>query len=220
MHTASKTRRGFTLIELLVVIAIIAILAAILFPVFARAREKARQTSCLSNIKQISLSVLMYMEDYDGRFCDTNSLYRWYMPLYPYVNNSQIFRCPSQGGDVGNPYTDYVMSGLLVHGTHQTKFKFPSQTIFLGERSEDCPYDGYHPWPSSGGNWDDMAAYRAGDGHNWFEGHLSKDRHNDGSNWAFLDGHAKWLRWSMTIQGQLPGMHNPERIVPAQYGWR
>ncbi|MGQ9733315.1 MAG: prepilin-type N-terminal cleavage/methylation domain-containing protein [Candidatus Zipacnadales bacterium] len=61
-------RRGFTLIELLVVIAIIAILAAILFPVFAKAREKARQTSCLSNIKQISLAMLAYAQDYDERF--------------------------------------------------------------------------------------------------------------------------------------------------------
>ncbi len=61
-------RTGFTLIELLVVIAIIAILAAILFPVFARAREKARQSSCLSNVKQITLAGLMYIQDYDERF--------------------------------------------------------------------------------------------------------------------------------------------------------
>ena len=62
-------RKGFTLIELLVVIAIIAILAAILFPVFAKAREKARQTSCLSNVKQIALGMLMYAQDYDERLC-------------------------------------------------------------------------------------------------------------------------------------------------------
>ncbi len=61
-------KKGFTLIELLVVIAIIAILAAILFPVFARAREKARQTSCLSNIKQLTLGVQMYVQDFDERF--------------------------------------------------------------------------------------------------------------------------------------------------------
>src|SRR5687768_14208579 len=61
-------RRGFTLIELLVVIAIIAILAAILFPVFAQAREKARQTSCLSNLKQLSTAMMMYAEDSDGLF--------------------------------------------------------------------------------------------------------------------------------------------------------
>src|SRR6476620_9900153 len=67
----NANRSAFTLIELLVVIAIIAILAAILFPVFAQAREKARQTSCLSNTKQISLGILMYLQDYDERFFAT-----------------------------------------------------------------------------------------------------------------------------------------------------
>ncbi len=72
--------RGFTLIELLVVIAIIAILAAILFPVFARAREKARQTSCLSNVKQLGLGFLMYAQDYDERLLPmSNSGGRWYV---------------------------------------------------------------------------------------------------------------------------------------------
>jgi prepilin-type N-terminal cleavage/methylation domain-containing protein len=93
------TRRGFTLIELLVVIAIIAILAAILFPVFARAREKARQASCGSNVKQIALGVLMYVQDYDEMFsnlgwCTTPRLY-WWDNVMPYVKNSQLFLCPS-----------------------------------------------------------------------------------------------------------------------------
>ena len=102
-------RRGFTLIELLVVIAIIAILAAILFPVFARAREKARQSSCLSNVKQIGLGVLMYTQDYDERFpakwwwyvhrpagydLSTNYL-TWAECVAPYINNDQIFQCPT-----------------------------------------------------------------------------------------------------------------------------
>ena len=95
-------RRGFTLIELLVVIAIIAILAAILFPVFARAREKARQSNCLSNLKQLSLGILMYVQDYDERFPPTffygapsAQLTWWEDIIQPYVMNYQLITCPS-----------------------------------------------------------------------------------------------------------------------------
>ncbi len=95
-----RRRYGFTLIELLVVIAIIAILAAILFPVFARAREKARQTSCLSNMKQIGTATLMYSQDYDEMWCPsvvTNgaATYTAFHLLEPYVKNAQVFMCPS-----------------------------------------------------------------------------------------------------------------------------
>jgi prepilin-type N-terminal cleavage/methylation domain-containing protein/prepilin-type processing-associated H-X9-DG protein len=100
-------RRGFTLIELLVVIAIIAILAAILFPVFARAREKARQTSCLSNEKQLALAALMYRTDYDGRIFwwyqwSGNNVYFWWEMMQPYVKNGQIFFCPSAPTEAGS----------------------------------------------------------------------------------------------------------------------
>ncbi len=102
-------KQGFTLIELLVVIAIIAILAAILFPVFATARDKARQTSCLSNMKQTALAVLMYTQDYDetfakAEFVDQNNWGAWpgnhylwssVLCVQPYMKNVDIFRCPS-----------------------------------------------------------------------------------------------------------------------------
>ena len=94
------TRRGFTLIELLVVIAIIAILAAILFPVFARAREKARQTSCLSGLKQIALATIMYAQDYDELLPPIllqagEDLYAVNETISPYVRNDQLWICPT-----------------------------------------------------------------------------------------------------------------------------
>jgi prepilin-type N-terminal cleavage/methylation domain-containing protein/prepilin-type processing-associated H-X9-DG protein len=97
-------RRAFTLIELLVVIAIIAILAAILFPVFARARENARRASCLSNLKQIGLGIMMYTQDYDEKLVSyaypppvqgDPGVYGWQVALMPYVKNTQLFVCPS-----------------------------------------------------------------------------------------------------------------------------
>jgi prepilin-type N-terminal cleavage/methylation domain-containing protein/prepilin-type processing-associated H-X9-DG protein len=117
--------RGFTLIELLVVIAIIAILAAILFPVFAQAREKARQSACLSNVKQIGTGLTMFLQDYDdvfpfnwfGRTPDvwwltlpgTGNAYKWMDAIYPYVKNEGIFTCP---GDP-SPRREYIYQGRL-----------------------------------------------------------------------------------------------------------
>src|SRR5688572_15010572 len=112
MEAATRRRPyGFTLIELLVVIAIISILAAILFPVFGRARENARRSSCQSNLKQIGLGAAQYTQDYDETICpsriyaDTNLTYpdssatdSYYDLLLPYTKNDQIFACPSRGG--------------------------------------------------------------------------------------------------------------------------
>ncbi|MCC2670672.1 MAG: prepilin-type N-terminal cleavage/methylation domain [Armatimonadetes bacterium] len=97
--------RGFTLIELLVVIAIIAILAAILFPVFAKAREAARKTSCSSNLRQMGTALLMYTQDYDETYPNRrfgtaarpngDDVYSWRTVLQPYIKNNQLFTCPS-----------------------------------------------------------------------------------------------------------------------------
>src|SRR5262245_25340032 len=111
MHSDRSHRAGFTLIELLVVIAIIVILAAILFPVFAQAREKARQTSCLSNVKQLGLAYMMYLQDYDATFPphvtertappgtpdtpEARAPYSYKTKLDPYVKNRPVFKCPS-----------------------------------------------------------------------------------------------------------------------------
>ena len=90
-----SAKRGFTLIELLVVIAIIALLAAILFPVFAAAREKARQTACLSNEKQLGTAFVQYVQDYDEAPMLCNNVHGdWVGPIYPYVKSLDVFRCP------------------------------------------------------------------------------------------------------------------------------
>lgn len=131
--------RGFTLIELLVVIAIIAILAAILFPVFARARENARRSSCQSNLKQIGLAAHQYTQDYDGylvpsiiEFADAQNSQSFYDLLLPYTKSSQLFMCPSNirlGANFNNParlvppleyYSRNFSYGLNVGGNTST----------------------------------------------------------------------------------------------------
>jgi prepilin-type N-terminal cleavage/methylation domain-containing protein/prepilin-type processing-associated H-X9-DG protein len=126
------TKRGFTLIELLVVIAIIAILAAILFPVFAKAREKARQATCASNEKQIGLALLQYVQDADdvmpysyyGSTGDSDmvSNYKWMDAIYPYMKNEQVFDCPSDNQSpkyhyrTGEDYGSYGLNGAYGKG--------------------------------------------------------------------------------------------------------
>ncbi len=221
-----KTRPpGFTLIELLVVIAIIAILAAILFPVFAKAREKARQASCLSNMRQIGVAMMMYIDDNDEAFCvvECSGLpqpRKWFEPIAPYMKNTQILFCPSLRGaaTTGTPKTDYVLSGCFAQGAPLARFDRPAEQIMVAERGADKPYEGYKPWPTDGVSWDNLAGYRHGapNPHDHFT-HLAKDaRHNGGANYTLADGHAKWMRWDSTFKGGfgLPGMHNPDRIIP------
>src|SRR6266849_5595070 len=147
-----RDTRGFTLIELLVVIAIIAILAAILFPVFAQAREKARQATCLSNVKQIATSYFMYAQDYDERYTQNRydngaNHYTWKLAILPYVKNHAVFQCPSNAynkipgpkdilsvwveGKDGVPRS-YAMNGATLHdGMNDSELQTPSETILM-----------------------------------------------------------------------------------------
>jgi len=135
-------RKGFTLIELLVVIAIIAILAAILFPVFAQAREKARAASCLSNEKQIGNGLMMYGQDYDDSFPFGLTSGGWHGmgwagPTYPYIKNEGVFRCPSDPNRPDNngnvPVSYSINYRSLFYST--VSLKSPADTILVSETS-------------------------------------------------------------------------------------
>lgn len=185
-----KRTHGFTLIELLVVIAIIAILAAILFPVFAKAREKARQASCLSNVKQVMLAVLSYASDNDDYLPARmdSSPFTWPMDLVvPYCKNSQVLVCPStKGGWAAGKVARYLPCwdtwGTGYHGT-LASYTSPAQAAYLNE-AYDCVYA--HHWMVCSPyvrDCDDAKSTWSADGL----------PHNGGSNFGFADGHAKWL---------------------------
>jgi prepilin-type N-terminal cleavage/methylation domain-containing protein/prepilin-type processing-associated H-X9-DG protein len=160
-----KHRNAFTLIELLVVIAIIAILAAILFPVFAKAREKARQTSCASNEKQLGLAFVQYIQDYDENY-PTDGVGQWGWGwggrIYPYVKSLGVYTCPDDATTAnsnGVPIS-YAFSMGIVHSNYTlvSKWTAPAQTVLLLEcegyharPDEMYQYGGYDSGPGYGG---------------------------------------------------------------------
>ena len=225
--------RAFTLIELLVVIAIIAILAAILFPVFAKAREKARQSSCQSNLKQAGLALQNYVQDYDERMPwnsggDNSSCpgitiragWRGWISnsLDPYVKNAQLWVCPSNTGlSINNncaSATALVASYCYNYGGMSnyslSSFEAPAEMIFMWDsdnRWNDC----YPPTSSCGIQSRDIAQFLAGN----FQYTCV---HNEQNNWSYLDGHVKtnrmtsikWFQWYMArIPKTNPNWNNP-----------
>jgi len=214
---------GFTLIELLVVIAIIAILAAILFPVFARAREKARQTSCLSNVKQIGLGMSMYIQDYDEKLPEhyytapSGVRYSIIQVVHPYINNMQVWDCPSAARESGHA-ADGTPAFLgersygwnhLIFAWYHTKLasiKSPAETVMSADTCMDSWGPGRLYYPSAGYN-DSIATMTFPSGCDdsiWDTGGLGGQRpgfnfvprHNGQGNVAFVDGHAKTMSYT------------------------
>jgi prepilin-type N-terminal cleavage/methylation domain-containing protein/prepilin-type processing-associated H-X9-DG protein len=198
--------QGFTLIELLVVIAIIAILAAILFPVFAQARESARKTSCLNNCKQMGTAIQMYIQDWDGWYP-----LAWFdfgengfdVALFPYIKNKQVYECPSnpvtpsnwKGYTMGPLPRSYALNGDLTArvvsgrraGVSESMVQFPANTILITEIR------------------DTRKSAKIGPEHEIFNANKNDvcsripfNIHQGGSNYVFADSHAKWFRVEQT----------------------
>ncbi len=205
-----RRRAGFTLIELLVVIAIIAILAAILFPVFSQAREKGRSISCLSNMKQMATATMMYQQDYDEvlffrtssatqimrtPLANSSDAARWWNMVTPYIKNNQVFACPSDSLPTLSPDINGVndikrsyIANTAPEELSDAAVTDPVETIVVTEKLD---YIGNQTAAPNTSSW--IGA---------FNGEMSLNptingvatRHFGGTNCSFFDGHAKWMR--------------------------
>jgi prepilin-type N-terminal cleavage/methylation domain-containing protein/prepilin-type processing-associated H-X9-DG protein len=211
MRSSLRHERGFTLIELLVVIAIIAILAAILFPVFAQARAKARQSACLSNMKQLGTGLMMYAQDYDetmplndyvgngmaplAGWRDPRAGDSWASGLYPYVKNLHIYVCPeavhypAPGIVWRSPdkFEDGTVSYLMNYATRGRPIAAvpaPADLIFLHEGDRRWRVAHCRPRPTT-----PTSTKYTEINYDFYD-----SRHNNGATLLFADGHAKWRR--------------------------
>lgn len=242
MKLPTRKQRGFTLIELLVVIAIIAILAAILFPVFAQAREMARKTVCLSNMQQIGLGVLMYTQDYDETYPIEREPYNYYDPGYngagvpqysgtwryfiqPYIKNTQLFHCPDDTRNVGwsEGYLDdtiYHCHGSNANDNFHLSYAYNGY-VFSGPTtmaSISTPaniimlLETRMEYPDLG-LWVFPWDLSGVFG---LPGAGPFNSHNGIMNWAFADGHAKALKLAATLQQNPTTMWSDDPTNPDQ----
>lgn len=195
-YPSPRRSHGFTLIELLVVIAIIAILAAILFPVFAQAREAARKSSCLSNEKQIGTAVQMYTQDYDERYpgrggnnTNANDLPSWRQTTQAYIKNTQVFKCPSNSdssiiADAASAFYPAINRSYGINdrisGQSLAVVNAPASKILVSELR-------FQGWTDYGSSWWNGCCWDQG-----FAGHMGQ------ANYLFADGHVKSMKPSQT----------------------
>jgi prepilin-type N-terminal cleavage/methylation domain-containing protein len=214
-HQNIDRAKGFTLIELLVVIAIIAILAAILFPVFARARENARRSSCQSNLKQVGLGIVQYIQDYDEKFPITNGAAAdgstgVFVNLQPYLKSTQVLQCPSEPNPPssatlpGQPgYTDYGYNRYLGYDTTNSVERGLALSALTQSSLTVLAVDSANGY---GTNWHTgcsanaatcTAALAIFDG-GQYQG--STQRHLETQNYLLTDGHVKAYRGQSSTQ--------------------
>jgi len=217
-----QKKRAFTLIELLVVIAIIAILAAILFPVFARARENARRASCLSNLKQIGLGMQQYTQDYDEKYLSQivgTDDGHFGAILQPYMKSKQVFVCPSAAGSPvlasgptpapANDKVDHIwVIGSVTSPTFSGTYGMNSNTdgkalaVIASPATLGLFFDS--TWPQVGGISIDSD----------FGGGNDASRHFNGLSICYADGHAKWRKRSAAYADVLNIPGQPDLIYP------
>jgi prepilin-type N-terminal cleavage/methylation domain-containing protein/prepilin-type processing-associated H-X9-DG protein len=212
-----ESRRGFTLIELLVVIAIIAILAAILFPVFAKARDTAQRAACISNLKQVGTALFQYLQDYDDHFPDSvdncawlnpfndsdpdNPTNVWQMQLKPYVREAKVFTC-QQYGATSLHFITYMGNGVLFQhqsGITLPKISRPSDIISVQEIGPAFDFaTRLAPvlWQDATYNYTYWSSWTAS-----VPWKYSLCHGGSGRNFLYVDGHAKWMENSTVSSG-------------------
>jgi len=229
---------GFTLIELLVVIAIIAILAAILFPVFAQAREAARITQCLSNLRQMGTGITMYTQDYDGeipvrrRPCDVAGCAKnWKHMIHPYVKNTDLYKCPSNPASVvadqeadtatyPNAAQPRFTRGYFIYHPFFKASAAPGSTDWwngmdYNETRVEYPANSILLGENKDvfadyGPWMQYVPNWGSAGNNWSSKHRDEKR----SNIVFIDGHAKMVNWGATCPRSNPDNTNMWQYDP------
>lgn len=195
--------RGFTLIELLVVVAIMALLLAILLPSLSRARQMARRTYCMSNMREIGKALLFYADDYRDFFPVVHGTdyeepleaeQEWWQFLVPYKFRREYMLCPGDphrdepigGHDRNEKIVSYCVNGMFAFGKRLTQVLRPADKICVSERGdgdEALEHQGYPAWMAQS-VWEDL---------------LKHDRHGDKSNYLFVDTHVESLKWVETI---------------------
>ena len=213
-----KARSGFTLIELLVVIAIIAILAAILLPVFAQARENARRSSCENNMKQISLAMIQYEQDFDEKLPINNTVINgftsyWDNEVFTYIKSGNVYKCP----DDSSGLLSYAMNASLP-GNNIAIIVNPAGTVMLAEGQSSS----FNAAPSATLGWNNMTGNNDSGSGSYGGNAITQNlwgpqninpatadsysnavhSSNAGANYAFTDGHAKYYMFNSTALQQ------------------